>query len=105
MVMAGLPFFRHHSSECFFRLVTQKHSDEWCLKNGKPAITIQEFPTAPEASQALLSNLHAAQLIFGFRLHRAALQGDDRRAGEGVRDGVGPAGRHHLGDQPEKTLR
>ncbi|EPT7290715.1 transporter substrate-binding domain-containing protein, partial [Klebsiella pneumoniae] len=33
----------------------KKHSDEWCLKNGKPAITIQEFPTAPEASQALLS--------------------------------------------------
>ena len=25
----------------------KKHSDEWCLKNGKPAITIQEFPTAP----------------------------------------------------------
>jgi polar amino acid transport system substrate-binding protein len=30
----------------------KKHSDEYCLKNGKPAISIQEFPTAPEASQA-----------------------------------------------------
>ena len=44
----------------------KKHSDEWCLKNGKPAITIQEFPTAPEASQALLSKnigAPAAQII------------------------------------------
>ena len=40
----------------------EKHSDEWCLKNGKPAITIQEFPTAPEASQALLSKNIGAQL-------------------------------------------
>ncbi|ELA2437407.1 ABC transporter substrate-binding protein [Klebsiella pneumoniae] len=40
----------------------KKHSDEWCLKNGKPAITIQEFPTAPEASQALLSKNIGAQL-------------------------------------------
>ena len=32
------------------------------LKNGKPAITIQEFPTAPEASQALLSKNIGAQL-------------------------------------------
>ena len=40
----------------------KKHSDEWCLKNGKPAITIQEFPTAPEASQALLSKNIDAQL-------------------------------------------
>ncbi|HBZ1450502.1 TPA: ABC transporter substrate-binding protein [Klebsiella pneumoniae] len=40
----------------------KKHSDEWCLKNGKPAITIQEFPTAPEASLALLSKNIGAQL-------------------------------------------
>lgn len=40
----------------------KKHSDEWCLKNGKPAITIQEFPTAPEASRALLSKNIGAQL-------------------------------------------
>lgn len=40
----------------------KKHSDEWCLKNGKPAITIQEFPTAPEASEALLSKNIGAQL-------------------------------------------
>ncbi|MEP9967242.1 ABC transporter substrate-binding protein [Klebsiella sp. GG_Kp168] len=40
----------------------KKHSDEWWLKNGKPAITIQEFPTAPEASQALLSKNIGAQL-------------------------------------------
>ncbi len=33
----------------------KNHSDEYCLKNGKPAISIREFPTAPEASQALLS--------------------------------------------------
>ena len=38
------------------------HSDEYCLKNGKPAISIQEFPTAPEASQALLSKNINAQL-------------------------------------------
>ncbi len=31
-------------------------------ENGKPAITIQEFPTAPEASQALLSKNIGAQL-------------------------------------------
>ena len=38
------------------------HSDEYCLKNGKPAISIQEFPPAPEASQALLSKNINAQL-------------------------------------------
>ena len=31
-------------------------------ENGKPAITIQEFPTAPEASQALLSKNIGASL-------------------------------------------
>lgn len=31
-------------------------------ENGKPAISIQEFPTAPEASQALLSKNINAQL-------------------------------------------
>jgi polar amino acid transport system substrate-binding protein len=40
----------------------ENHSDEYCLKNGKPAISIQEFPTAPEASQALLSKNINAQL-------------------------------------------
>lgn len=40
----------------------KNHSDEYCLKNGKPAISIQEFPTAPEASQALLSKNINAQL-------------------------------------------
>lgn len=29
----------------------KNHSDEYCLKNGKPAISIQEFPTAPEVSR------------------------------------------------------
>ena len=40
----------------------KKHSDEYCLKKGKPAISVQEFPTAPEASQALLSKNINAQL-------------------------------------------
>ncbi|SMG31528.1 ABC transporter substrate-binding protein [Cedecea sp. NFIX57] len=40
----------------------KKHSDEYCTPNGKPAITILEFPTAPEASQALLSQNTNAQL-------------------------------------------
>lgn len=47
-----------------YRLVSslKTHSDEYCLKNGKPAISIQEFPTAPEASRALLSKNINAQL-------------------------------------------
>lgn len=47
------------------------------------------FQAGHPGGARLQTDLHAAQLIFGFRLHRAALQGDDRRAGEGVRDGVG----------------
>lgn len=37
-------------------------SDDYCLKNGKAAISIQEFPTAPEVSQALLSRNINAQV-------------------------------------------
>ena len=37
-------------------------SDDYCLKNGKTAISIQEFPTAPEVSQALLSRNINAQV-------------------------------------------
>ncbi|MFP9229372.1 ABC transporter substrate-binding protein [Pectobacterium cacticida] len=40
----------------------EAHSDEYCLKNGKPAISLQEFPTAPEVSQALLSKNINVQL-------------------------------------------
>lgn len=40
----------------------KKHSDEWCLKNGKPAITIQEFPTAPEASRRCCRRTSAPSL-------------------------------------------
>ena len=42
------------------------------------------FQAGHPCGACLQTDLHAAQLIFGFRLHRAALQGDDRRAGEGV---------------------
>ncbi|WP_434639206.1 ABC transporter substrate-binding protein [Klebsiella sp. I138] len=38
------------------------HSEEYCLKNGKPAISILEFPTSPEVSQALLSKNINAQV-------------------------------------------
>ncbi|EMO7188886.1 ABC transporter substrate-binding protein [Pluralibacter gergoviae] len=37
-------------------------SDDYCLKNGKAAISIQEFPTAPEVSQALISRNINAQV-------------------------------------------
>lgn len=37
-------------------------SDDYCLPKGKPAISIQEFPTSPEVSQALLSKNINAQL-------------------------------------------
>lgn len=37
-------------------------SDSYCKANGKPAIVVQEFPSAPEASQALLSKNVQAQL-------------------------------------------
>lgn len=40
----------------------KKLSDDYCLKNGKKAIGIQEFPTSPEAAQALLSKNINAQL-------------------------------------------
>ena len=38
------------------------HSEEYCKANDKEAITVLEFPTAPEASQALLSGNVEAQL-------------------------------------------
>lgn len=37
-------------------------SDSHCVANGKPAISVSEFPTAPEASQALLSKNIDAQI-------------------------------------------
>lgn len=40
----------------------KKHSEDYCRKNGKPAIQVMEFPTAPEVSQALLSKNVNAQL-------------------------------------------
>lgn len=40
----------------------KKLSDDYCLTNGKAAIGIQEFPTSPEASQALLSRNIDTQL-------------------------------------------
>lgn len=46
------------------------------------------FQAGHPCGARLQTDLHTAQLI-RFRLRRAALQGDDRRAGEGVRDGVG----------------
>ena len=39
-----------------------KLSTEYCVPNGKPAVAVSEFPTAPEASQALLSKNIQAQL-------------------------------------------
>jgi len=37
-------------------------SSSYCVPNGKGAITLREFPSAPEAMQALLSNSVQAQL-------------------------------------------
>jgi polar amino acid transport system substrate-binding protein len=37
-------------------------SESYCKANGKPAIMVQEFPTAPEAAQALMSRNVQAQL-------------------------------------------
>jgi len=37
-------------------------SAEFCAPNGKPAVTVSEFPTAPEVSQALMSKNIQAQL-------------------------------------------
>lgn len=37
-------------------------STEYCAPNGKPAVEVSEFPTAPEVSQALLSKNVQAQL-------------------------------------------
>lgn len=37
-------------------------SEKYCAANGKPAVTVQEFPSAPEVSQALLSKNVQAQL-------------------------------------------
>lgn len=37
-------------------------SDEHCVAGGKPAITVQEFPTAPEVSQALMARNVDAQM-------------------------------------------
>lgn len=39
-----------------------KLSDDYCLKNGKPAVKISEYPTTPEAAQALLSKNINVQL-------------------------------------------
>lgn len=39
-----------------------KLSTDYCVPNGKPAVLVSEFPTAPEASQALLSKNIQAQL-------------------------------------------
>ena len=39
-----------------------KLSTDYCVPNGKPAVVVSEFPTAPEASQALLSKNIQAQL-------------------------------------------
>jgi polar amino acid transport system substrate-binding protein len=38
------------------------HSESYCIANDKEAITVMEFPTAPEVSQALLSGNVQAQL-------------------------------------------
>jgi len=40
----------------------KKLSTDYCVPNGKPAVAVSEFPTAPEASQALLSKNIQAQL-------------------------------------------
>ena len=40
----------------------KKLSSEYCEPNGKPAVSISEFPTAPEVSQALLSKNVEAQV-------------------------------------------
>lgn len=40
----------------------KKLSADYCVPNGKPAVAVSEFPTAPEASQALLSKNIQAQL-------------------------------------------
>ncbi|MBB3214795.1 polar amino acid transport system substrate-binding protein [Herbaspirillum sp. Sphag1AN] len=44
----------------------KKLSTEYCAPNGKPAVAVSEFPTAPEVSQALLSkNIQAQMEIAG----------------------------------------
>jgi len=40
----------------------KKLSTDYCVPNGKPAVAVSEFPTAPEASQALLSKNIQAEL-------------------------------------------
>ncbi|MFX7140008.1 transporter substrate-binding domain-containing protein, partial [Acinetobacter baumannii] len=40
----------------------KKLSAEYCVPQGKPAVAVSEFPTAPEASQALLSKNIQAQM-------------------------------------------
>lgn len=40
----------------------KSHSDAYCIKNGKPAIMVMEFPTTPDAAQALISRNINAQL-------------------------------------------
>jgi polar amino acid transport system substrate-binding protein len=40
----------------------QTLSTEYCVANGKPPVTVAEFPTAPEVSQALMSKNVQAQI-------------------------------------------
>lgn len=40
----------------------KKLSSEYCAANGKPAVEVKEFPSAPEVSQALMSRNVQAQL-------------------------------------------
>ena len=50
----------------------RKVSDSYCKANGKAAIAIQEFPSAPEALQALLSNNVQAQMEIAVAAHMLA---------------------------------
>ncbi|MBT0720689.1 ABC transporter substrate-binding protein [Tatumella sp. TA1] len=50
--MAGSSFLQH----------LQNFSDTQCVKQGKPAIQISEFPTDPQTTQALLSHAIDAQI-------------------------------------------
>lgn len=45
--------------------IMPNQESETCKKNGKGAITVKEFPTDPEATQALLSNQVDAQMTDG----------------------------------------
>ncbi len=40
----------------------QKLSTDYCVPKGKGAITVNEYPSAPEVTQALLSNNVQAQV-------------------------------------------